>query len=118
MTDIVSSSIYGTMKCAFPIVQGATTSFPYNNVPAAFTINYTDSAIMLAAQLTVAGSATILVEQSPDGVSNWTTVATIVLDTVGQIVYSGKMVLTGNVLRFTTQAMSARAVYAIYGSGD
>lgn len=118
MTDIVSNSIYGTMKCAFPIVQGATTSFPYNNVPAPFTINYTDAAIILAAQLTVAGSATILVEQSADGTGSWTSLATIGLDTLNQIVYSNKTITTGNVLRFTTTAMSAGAVYEIYGSGD
>ena len=118
MPDIVSNTIYGTMKCAFPIVLGATTSVFYNAVPAPFTINYTDSILMLAAKLTAGTSATILVEQSTDGVSNWTSVATITLNVVEEIVYSGRMILNGNYLRFTTQAMSAGAVYEIYGSGD
>lgn len=118
MPDIASSLLYGTMKCAFPITIGATTTPPYNTPPAPLLYNYTDSVLMLAAKLNTTGNATILVEQSPDGTGSWTEVATITLDAQNQIVYSGKMLLTGNVLRFTTQSMSANAVYEIYGSGE
>jgi len=117
MSDVTSDSIYGTLKCAFPFVTGVTTVPPYATLPGATIYKYSDSVVTLAAQLTAGTSASITVEQSNDLVT-WSPVATITLDTLNQIVYSSKIILTQNYLRFTPTAMSATAVYEIYGSGD